>query len=359
MLLIAVILPLSCSHPKTPNSATRSPSVVTRNALQFSQESISATTPELSWNKSAKTTDFRNWQKNARTKFLEVLNYEAHVMTDFRVEVLQTVQFKDFVRQEISYQLEPGFKTTAFVYRPKDVSKTQGAILLWHGHSHGGKKAVAGIPPFVQEKDQHRAAAHQLAQANYFVVAPDMRTFGDSGVYLQHVIASGSALMTGRSIVATYIADSVRTFDLIVRHYGFRANQVGVAGLSLGAQVAMFHAAMDERVAAVVVQGFLSSYRGRFLTSQHDICQYVPGLIRWFDKADIGLMIAPRAALYVSGEKDQMFPVSEAISEFENIFRGYSLSNSQTSALLERHNGAHSWQHKAALQWFNKHLEKP
>ena len=121
----------------------------------------------------------------------------------------------------------------------------------------------------------------------------------------------------------------------------------------------MFHAAMDERVAAVVVQGFLSSYRGRFLTSQHDICQYVPGLIRWFDKADIGLMIAPRAALYVSGEKDQMFPVAEAISEFESIFRGYSLSNSQTRALLERHQGAHSWQHKAALQWFNKHLEQP
>ena len=123
--------------------------------------------------------------------------------------------------------------------------------------------------------------------------------------------------MVGRSIVATYVADSVRTFDLIVRHYGFRPDQVGVAGLSLGAQIAMFHAAIDERVCG---------RRARFFelieavsNQSHDICQYVPGLIRWFDKSDIGLMIAPRAALYVSGEKDQMFPVI-AVSEFEKIF---------------------------------------
>ena len=99
----------SCSHPKTPNSAARSPSAVTRNALQFSQASISATTPVLSWNNSGKVTDFRSWQRAARTKFLEVLNYEAHAVTDFRVEVLGTVQFNNFVRQEISYHLEPGF----------------------------------------------------------------------------------------------------------------------------------------------------------------------------------------------------------------------------------------------------------
>ena len=114
--------------------------------------------------------------------------------------------------------------------------------------------AVAGIPPFVQEQRSARAAAHQLAEANFFVVAPDMRTFGDSGVYLQHVIASGS-VDDGSQFVATYIADSVRTFDLIVRHYGFCPNQVGVAGLSLGAQVAMFHAAMTSELLQSLCRG--------------------------------------------------------------------------------------------------------
>ena len=358
LLVLAGICSLSCGQTHTVVASKPLTIKSTRNALEFSQRRISATAPEMSWSKSEDSADFRAWQNTARSKFLKTLNYEPHSMTDFRVEILQTEKFPKFTRQEVEYHLEPGFSTTAFVYSPKDISKAKGAVLLWHGHSHGGKKAVAGIPPFVQDKDQHRAAAHQLAEANFFVVAPEMRTFGDSGTYLHHVIASGSALMVGRSIVATYVADSVRTFDLIVRHYGFRPDQVGVAGLSLGAQIAMFHAAIDERVSTVVVQGFLSSYRGRFLTSQHDICQYVPGLIRWFDKSDIGLMIAPRAALYVSGEKDQMFPVSEAVSEFEKIFQGYSLSDSQTRVLLEKHQGAHSWQHTAAVNWFGKHLDR-
>jgi dienelactone hydrolase len=341
--------------PPVPSTSVQGKMTVYRNALEFStqryrQESAAA----LSFRS---VSQLQEWQSQSRTVLAKALGYRAHVPSPFDVKILAKQSFDSYERLEIEYQIEAGFRASAFVYRPTAPRKTRGAVIVWHGHSHGAKDAVAGIAPYLESKDQHRAAARRLAEQSYFVVAPELRTFGRTGNYHEHVILTGTMLMHGTTLIGTLVADSVRTVELLNRHYGFAPNQIAVTGLGLGGQVAMFHGALEQAVGVVVVQGFLSSYKGVFLKSQHDICQYVPGLAAVLDKSDIGMLIAPRAALYVNGHDDQMFPVSEANAAIAKILDAYVLYDAPSHLLLHRYAGHTGWSHDATVDWLSKHLK--
>ena len=48
----------------------------------------------------------------------------------------------------------------------------------------------------------------------------------------------------------------------------------------------------------------------------HCTCNYVPGVMRWFDMGDIAGLIAPRPLVIVNGREDDIFPVDSARKQY-------------------------------------------
>lgn len=294
------------------------------------------------------------WKSRAISLFKTTLQVPAPTTAKLAIEVLQTTSYKKYERQKIAYTLQPGFRINAYLYLPKESQDHQAAILIWHGHSEGGKEAVAGNAPFLESKDLHRAAAAKLAEEGYVVLAPDLRSFGESGSWYEHRILCGSMLIHGQNLVGQMVADGLRGIDLLAQHAQVDASRIAVGGFGFGAQIAVYQAILDPRVKAVIAQAFLMSFKHAFLRSQHDVCQYIPSLAQKFSLADITAMLAPRPTLYVNGHNDLMFPMNDVNFVYEQTYKVYRSLGAAENVLLHRHPHANYWVHNAAQNWMEK-----
>jgi hypothetical protein len=110
------------------------------------------------------------------------------------------------------------------------------------------------------------------------------------------------ANLVGQSWAGMVVADGMRAFDYLQSRPEVDLDRLGVAGMGMAGGLAMFTAALDERVLAVVIGDYLM--RLDYITPRgprySSMC--VAGLRRYAETADIGALIAPRPALYLRSE---------------------------------------------------------
>ena len=86
-----------------------------------------------------------------------------------------------------------------------------------------------------------------------------------------------------------------------------------MVGLSYGGTLALFLAAYDNRVAAAVVSGYLSSWAASHAIP-FNMCgsQVLPGVLGRLEHLDIAALVAPRPMLVETGTDDPIFPAEVA-----------------------------------------------
>jgi len=88
----------------------------------------------------------------------------------------------------------------------------------------------------------------------------------------------------------------------------------------MGGYRSLFLAALDERITAGCVAGFMSTVRLMIKAhiDTHSFVHFVPGLHHYLDWPDVASLTAPRALLVQQCLKDELFPLEgmqEAIRE--------------------------------------------
>jgi len=273
-----------------------------------------------------------------------------------QIRRLSSTQLQGYRREKIDYFVAPGLRIPAFLFVPDGRVEPGPGIVLWHGHTHGGKGALAGIPPQTEHADLHHAGAVYAVRDGLVVLAPDVRGFGETGSWYDHQRVSGSMLLFGEVALGLFVGDAFRAMDVLAAEATVDPKRIGTGGMSLGGEIALFHAALDERVRTVVVQGFLSTFRNALTKRVHDICQYVPGLGVELEIEEVTALVAPRPMLFVTGRKDKVFPWLEATRAYFSIRKSYELLDAPRSVLLHRHSGDHDWYSPAALEWWRANL---
>ena len=79
----------------------------------------------------------------------------------------------------------------------------------------------------------------------------------------------------------------------------------------MGSNMAWWHAALDERIAACVDLCCLTDYQALIETrglDGHGLYYYVPGLLKHFTTAEINALICPRPHLSLAGIFDRLTP---------------------------------------------------
>jgi fermentation-respiration switch protein FrsA (DUF1100 family) len=120
----------------------------------------------------------------------------------------------------------------------------------------------------------------------------------------------------------------------------------------------LYLAALDDRVRAAVISGFLNTFRQTFFAVEHCNCGYVPGVLKYAEMGDIAAAIAPVPLLVEAGKRDQGFPLSGALEGYGIARRAYELLGIPERCDIEVFDGGHAFSGRKALPWMRRWLEE-
>src|SRR5204863_4063050 len=115
----------------------------------------------------------------------------------------------------------------------------------------------------------------------------------------------------------------VRTIDYIAARAGLAASRVGCMGISGGGTATLFSAALEPRIRAAMVSGYLNTFRDSVGSLAHCVDNYVPGILNWAEMHDVAGLIAPRPLFVESGERDHIFPIGASRESFAQVREVY------------------------------------
>jgi dienelactone hydrolase len=224
------------------------------------------------------------------------------------LRILEEVRLPAYTRQKITFGAEAGDRVPAYLLIPHDLKGPAPAMLCLHQTTPLGKGEPAGLGG---KTNLHYA--HELAGRGYVTLAPDYPTFGD---YAIDVYGRGYASATMKGI-----RNHLRAVDLLSSLPQVDRQRLGVIGHSLGGHNALFVAAFDPRLKAVVTScGFNSffKYQGGDLTGWSH-AGYMPRIasiysrdpkLMPFDFTEVLAALAPRAVFVNAPMGDTNFEVS-------------------------------------------------
>ncbi len=224
------------------------------------------------------------------------------------VKVDEEVAVPGFKRLKISLLAEGSDRVPALLYLPEPPSQRRtAAVLALHPTGPLGKGIITGLGK------ENRGYALELAERGYVVLAPDYPSFGDYPYdFKSDQYESGT--MKG-------IFNHMRCVDLLVSRPEVDPERIGVIGHSLGGHNAMFVAAFDPRLKAIISScgwtPFHEYYGGkiagwtsdRYMPRLRDVYGLDPDRVP-FDFYEVVAALAPRPFFSNSPLHDANFDVA-------------------------------------------------
>jgi len=307
--------------------------------------------------------DGNAWRDRVRSRIEELLGPMPEVVP-LEDETTDVVDGGDHLRSRIVYDTEPAMSVPAWLLVPKGRVQPGPAILSVHGHGPG-KDQICGLTDAGDGDGVGGDYARQLVRLGYVVLAPDLRCFGerqdpqwDPATHKYdcdwNLVA---ATMAGMNPLAQNLWDLHRSLDVLAAHPLVDGSRLGAVGLSYGATLTLFLAALDERVRAAIVSGYLSSWRAAHAVPWN-MCgsQVMFGQLGRLEHTDVAALVAPRALLVESGTEDLIFPVESARAAVERLRRIWEREGAPGALVHDVFEGGHQWHGIEAGAFLTTHL---
>lgn len=305
--------------------------------------------------------ELSEWRLTARDKLAELLSVDFPVATP-QVRALSRETVDDVTRELCIISQPDGMQTPAFLLRPTGSPPFAGIVLI-PGHSRG-IVATAGIVD-----DYQHGNALALAKAGYVVLTFEVRGLG----YLRYMPTQegvidldshvGARLIEGRSAIGVTVTDAESAIEFLAHHPDVDPSRLGVVGFSSGGTAAIFLAALDERVKALVASGCVGSFSSRYLFSRHDSYEAVAGITKFLEMSDCLAMIAPRPVLSHWGALDDQPQKRTAaynassLSTWAAAQRAYKVLDAvEDFEKCVSKNMGHEFDNGAAVEFLHRHL---
>jgi len=312
--------------------------------------------------------------------------------------VVEKTDKGDYVREKVYFNTTPDIRVPAYVLIPKKRERPLPAVVALHDH---GAFYLWGKEKLVETDDEHPALtdfkreayagnsiATALARRGYVVVATDMFYWGERRLVLdddpadwrnrprsmtpervrafnQHAAQMGE--LVGRTILAAGFTwtgvmfwDDLRTVDYLLTRPEVDPERIACVGLSVGGVRSGYLAALDERIKAAVVVGWMASFPAQLRRHmKHSIgnTQLVPGLYRYLDYPDVASLAMPRALLVINGSKDGLFDLDGVRASFDKLhacYRKAGVSEKFRARLYDAPHEFNAEMQREAWAWLEK-----
>jgi len=323
---------------------------------------------------SATREDWKQWRRKTTQKLKQLIGYNTMAPADPAPRITEHSEFEGYTRQRVELQTEPGVIMPLFVLIPTTSEPPFPAVIAPHGHSSGGKLAVAGcreIPQIAETIDKHNYDyGVQFAKAGFITFCPDARGFGERQEEAARAdILSSScqwinnmALPLGQTVTGMWTWDIHRLIDYVQSRKDCLPDRIACAGLSGGGLQTLWAAALDRRIGCAVVSGYFYGYKESLLDMHTNCsCNYVPHLYEYVDMGDIAALIAPRPLLVETGTMDSLNGASglaNVRSQMRITRKAYRLLGAEKLLKHDIFEGEHMWRGVEAIPWVKRHLER-
>lgn len=300
-----------------------------------------------------------SWKKIVRAKVHDLLHYSPPPC-DPASETLSRIDCGDYVRETVHFNTTPDVRVPAFVLVPKNLSRPAPAIVALHDH---GGFYLWGREKIVEMPDEHsvltefkrqyyggRSIATELVRQGYIVVVIDMFYWGERRMLLDddaedwkarpasltreriqayNARSGQNEQLIGRSIYAAGFTwpgvmfwDDIRTVDYLLTRPDVDRRRIGCVGLSVGGLRSCHLAALDDRIRASVVVGWMTSFPWQLKNHIRNTIGHtkiIPGLTQHLDYPDVAALALPKPLLVINGSKDGLFHPEGVRTSFEKL----------------------------------------
>jgi HAD superfamily hydrolase (TIGR01509 family) len=308
------------------------------------------------------------WQEAARAKLRELLG----PMPADRVPPDATPgaarRRPGYTRRSITFRTREHLAACGYLLVPDGLTAPAPAVLCLPGHGRGADDIV-GIDEDGRDRDApdgyQRDFAVQCARRGYVALALEPLGFGRrrdpaaraAGPQASSCApAAGAALLLGETMVGWRVWDTLRGLDVLAARPEVDPDRLALMGISGGGTVALYAAALDARVKATVLSCSFGTFRDSIYSISHCIDNYVPGVLNWFEMADLAAMVAPRALVVEAGESDPIFPLAGVEAALRDAARAYAAAGAPDRLAHAVSPAGHQFDGTAAFEALGRRL---
>ncbi|OHB65575.1 MAG: hypothetical protein A2Y77_06440 [Planctomycetes bacterium RBG_13_62_9] len=297
--------------------------------------------------------DAEIWQKDVRGRLLRLLKIDNLVQERTAIPLepteLSGSEAGGYRIKEIEINSTPGRRMRIAVTVPTSPNGLRPAVVCIGGHgsdlySPNDANTVSKGPAKAKADRIYKGFGTVLAAKGYVTISTTVS---------QHEVREANRLLMGERLW-----DLMRCVDYVESLPDVDKSGIGCAGLSLGGEMAMWLGAMDERIAATVSAGFLTTMD--HMEQNHCLCWKFDGLRELVDYADIYSLIAPRPLQCQNGllEPPSQFYVPLARQAMEEVRSIYEDMARPENVTLDVHDEGHVIDLPALIYFLDKHLRR-
>lgn len=348
--------------------------------------------------------DIGAWRKQGRDKMFDLLAYHPEPAANRQGELLGQVKKDGYTCYTVRYPITADRSTEAFLLIPDGLKGHAPAVLALHCHGgfyYFGKEKITEtenasnvLKHFIADSYGGRCFADELARRGFVVLVPDAFYFGsqrlpaeslpehyttqlnkhkpgtDDYIRTFNMVAARHEELTAKSIFdagstwpGILFQGDIASVDYLVTRPEVDKERIGCMGLSIGGFRAAHLFALDPRVKAGVVAGWMVTYRSILLDHirNHTWMVYVPGQHAWLDLPDVVTLNAPNPLMVVNCSRDELFTM-DGMKEAEAKIAGvYSKMDASGKFACKYYDEPHSLRVPAqddAIAWLERWLKK-
>jgi dienelactone hydrolase len=308
------------------------------------------------------------WQKQLRAKVTELVGGFPPTHGALNAQTLEVRDFSAYRREKFIFESRPGLAVLGYLLTPADAKPPYRTMICVPGHGRGVDDIVGvddkGRDRTTKDGYQHDFAM-QVAEHGLAAVAIEPLGFGcrrgtqakKEGLgHSSCQPVAGAALLLGQTMIGWRVFDVIRTIDWIATRRELDASRVGCMGISGGGTCTTFSAALEPRIKAAMISGYLNSFRDSIFSLSHCMDNYVPGILHWAEMSDIAGLIAPRPLFAESGTKDDIFPIEASRASFARVRTVYETLGAPDHCQHEVFEGEHSFHGVKGIPFLAEHL---
>jgi cephalosporin-C deacetylase-like acetyl esterase len=304
--------------------------------------------------------DFQTWRQAVSTKLRELLGIlPEKVPLNIRIEYEQEHDLFREIRFVFSPEAHADIPCHLLI--PLQKQAPFPVIICLQGHTTGmhlslGRPKYKGDKKLVAGGD--RDFAIQTVRQGYAALVLEQRCFGERkdqrppeiaafGHTCHH--AAMTALLLGRTMIGERTWDVSRAIDALKEFPEIDTGRIGCMGNSGGGTITYFTACLDERIGLAMPSCYVCTFRDSIASIDHCADNYIPGILQYFEMADLAGLIAPRPLIIVAGRDDPIFPLSGVKETFDTIQQIYNAAGAPERCRLIIGKGGHRFY--AAQAW--------
>ncbi|HHV80380.1 TPA: acetylxylan esterase [bacterium] len=311
--------------------------------------------------------EWKVWRESLKEKLIELLGGFTDRIP-LEPEVLERKEFKDYTRERVIFNSAPKVSVVGYLLIPKETRLPAPGVIALHGHGYG-KDDIVGIWEDGTERSipdgYQKDFGISLVKSGLVTFAIEQSCFGErrepEDIERDKYQSSCRkvsfwAMLLGKTVLGMRVWDIMRAIDYLETREEVNRNSIGVMGISGGGMTALFSSALDERIKAAVVSGYLNTFKDSILSIHHCECNYVPGILKYAEMYDIAGLIAPRSLLVESGTKDNIFPIKATEFAISKVRRVYELLGVPERFDTDIFEGRHQISGRKAFEFLRREL---